>query len=162
MTGDTMNERYHIELKNGIDDLVSLEREGINFFRHCIQKTNQFSTKFVLNKVIESYKQHVQGIENELPEFQTAVTVPDFLTELADSILMDGIEDLFDLEFLNFVEANKLAMHLVDNYITFYQRMAENEPPGRARNLVNELIDMKRNYRGQLQEEYQRLQHKRH
>ena len=155
-----MIDGFKIDLGVEQNQILGIEMQCVLFYKHCIRISNLFSTKFVLQKVIEIQKNHMNEIVNSMGNDLSQIRIPDVLADLTEAYLFHGIEKSFSLESLNFVEANQLAIHLVDNYINYYSKIIESESQEHIKSVLTNLIELKQDFRQKLNQEYQRLRYK--
>jgi len=138
----------------------SLETHIIEYYKVCLLKTNQFSTKYILQKLIEYHKTHTKDLKSNL----VGDTGKYFQADLPDKYRQQFINsrkiNSFDIENLNFVEATKLAIVLLNFQIEFYSQLAEDSDSESLRDRLEKIIELKNNYIRDLETEFDRLNYR--
>ncbi len=138
----------------------SAESHFIEYYKACLLKTNQFSTKYILQKLIEYHKKHTEDLSSKLAS-DTGKYFPSDLTEkYHQQFSNSGAVNSFDIENLNFVEATKLAVVLANFQIDFYNQLAQDPDCESSRGRLEIIIELKKNYIKDLEAEFERLNYR--
>jgi len=142
------------------DIINKIESQGTQFYRHCLEKSNQFSAKFILNKRLKEYQQHVSELWTEIEDLQ--VELPDLSDEILPEpeIIFNRLENEFEVENLNFVEATKLAIRMMQESIHYYKLILKSNNSTQWDEIINRILSTKQKYLNLLDSEYERLKYK--
>ncbi len=138
----------------------SIESHCIDFYKACVLKTNQFSTKYILQKMIEHHKKHLGIIKTNLSNEHEKIFAPDLLENYQQHFSNSESINSFDIVNLNFVEVTKLAIGLINLQIDFYRQMAEDLEEVSTKKSIDNIIELKTNYIRNLETEFDRLSYK--
>jgi rubrerythrin len=139
---------------------TAIESHAIGFYKTCLLKTNQFSTKYVLQRMIEHHKKHVQQLGSALTFDNENVLNAGLIEAYHQNFDAAGMLSDADIENLNFVEATKLAIGLIKFQIEFYRRLhSQQEDPDLAKN-IEAILAVKADYIRDLETESDRLSHR--
>ena len=138
----------------------SIESYSIEYYKSCILKTNQFSTKYILQKLIESHKRHQLKIEAVLENDNDFSVEVRLLEEFRQNFNPAGIFGSVNVENLNFVEAAKLGIGLINYQIMFYRQIVNDIKDTELRQELEKLVILKTDHRKDLQAESERLTYK--
>lgn len=133
------------------------EEQGLRFYRDCIHKTNQFSTKYILQKFLHAYQDHVEKLKDEFQVTAEKSLAKQFLEQLEKSDSPQEICKEFDLSTLTFVEATRLAIRLAENDIDFYGHFLDKKLNTASRQALEKIISKKSAYIKQLKDEYKKI-----
>jgi rubrerythrin len=139
------------------DLLLKKEEKGLKFYRDCIQKTNQFSTKYVLQKVLRVHQDHVEDLKLEIQNLSGDKVDPNLVSNLDKVVSNEDLCNEFDFATLTFREATRLAIRLAENDIQFYENLLEKDLDSPSRKAIERILYKKSTYVMQLKNEYQRL-----
>jgi len=151
-------ELEHSEILVG-DLLLKKEELGLKFYRDCIQQTNQFSTKYVLQKVLRVHQDHVEDLKLELQNLSEEKIDSNLISDLEKGITSKDLSEEFELSTLTFREATRLAIRFAENDIRFYEKILEKDLDNPSKKAVERIIYKKSTYVMQLKNEYERLKH---
>ena len=139
------------------DLLCKKEELGLKFYRDCIQKTNQFSTKYVLEKVLRDHQKHVEDLKLDLQNLTDDKIESDLVTAIEKELPSRNFSDEFDFATLTFREATKLAIRFAENDIVFYENLLEKDLDESSKKTIQRVLYKKSTYMMQLKSEYERL-----
>jgi len=139
------------------DLLLKKEAEGLKFYRECIQKTNQFSTKYVLQKVLRVHQDHVEELKVDIQNLTSDKLDKDLITEIDNSLSYQDLCDEFDFATLTFREATRLAIKYSENDIRFYENLLTKDLEKPAKKAIERILYKKSTHVMQLKSEYERL-----
>lgn len=142
---------FVVSLVNHIEDM------GVKCFKNCLLQTNQFSTRYVLTKVLRDYNDHVKQLKTEMNDFKNTVIYKRQIIDLMKRDIPATIINKYDLNNLNFVEANKIAIDLTEQYIHLYQSINAIETTAEVKALTELILAKKYVYLESLKSEYERL-----
>jgi rubrerythrin len=144
-----------------VGDLLRKKEEvGLKFYRDCIQKTNQFSTKYVLQKVLRVHQDHVEDLKLDLQNLAEDRVDSNLISEIEKGVSSTNLSDEFDLATLNFREATRLAIRFAENDIKFYEKLIEKDLDDSSKKAIERVLYKKSTYVMQLKSEYKRLKYK--
>ena len=109
------------------DLLLKIEEQGLKFYRDCIQKTNQFSTKYVLQKVLRVHQDHVEDLKLDIQNLSSDKVDNKLISDLDEAISPEELCNDFDFATLTFREATKLAIKFAENDIQIYESMLDKD-----------------------------------
>ena len=141
------------------DLLRNKEELGLKFYRDCIQKTNQFSTKYVLQKVLRVHQDHVEDLKLDLNHLTEDKINGRLVSEIEKEISQTDLSLEFDLATLTFREATRLAIRFAENDIKFYEKLLEKDLNNSSIKAIDRVLYKKSTYVMQLKSEYERLKH---
>jgi hypothetical protein len=139
------------------DLLLKKETEGLKFYRECIQKTNQFSTKYVLQKVLRVHQDHIEDLKVDIQNLTSDKLNKDLITEIDNSLSHEDVGNEFDFATLTFREATKLAIKFSENDIRFYEYLLTKDLEKPTKKAIERILYKKSTYVMQLKSEYERL-----
>jgi hypothetical protein len=137
--------------------LLKKEEQGLKFYRECIHKTNQFSTKYVLQKVLRVHQDHVEDLKLDIQNLSADKLKSSLRAELDKDTERERLCEEFDFATLTFREATKLAIMLSENDIKFYEKLLEKELDKPSKKAIERILYKKSTYVMQLKNEYKRL-----
>ena len=140
------------------DLLLKKEEQGLKFYRDCIQKTNQFSTKYVLQKVLRVHQDHVEDLKLDIQHLSEDKLDSKLIAELDDSVSQAELCSKFDFATLTFREATKLAIKFAENDIQFYEGLLDRKLDNPSKRAIERILYKKSTYVMQLKNEYERLE----
>jgi hypothetical protein len=136
-----------------IAGFLNYEREGIKFFTRCLQRTNQFSTKYILQKVLLFQKEYLAAIEQDLRHLDSAL--PGEFISLEDTFA--NSETLYDLDTLNFLEATKMAIRIAERQWAVYKKYRSRESDTALQEIFSRLIEQKKRYINTIKKKFDNL-----
>ena len=139
--------------------LRNKEELGLKFYRDCIQKTNQFSTKYILQKVLRVHQDHVEDLKLDLHHLSEDKVDGRLVSEIEKEISQTNLALEFDLATLTFREATRLALRIAENDIKFYEKLLEKDLHKSSVKAIDRVLYIKSAYVMQLKSEYERLKH---
>jgi rubrerythrin len=142
------------------DLLLKKEEDGLKFYRDCIEKTNQFSTKYVLQKVMRVHQDHVEDLKEDIQTLSEDKIKSGLITELYNTLSREDLSKEFDLATLTFREATKMAIKISENEIRFYENLLEKGLDKPSKKAIERILYKKSTYLMQLKNEYKRLEYK--
>jgi hypothetical protein len=140
--------------------LQKKEETGLNFFQECIAKTNQFSAKYVLEKMLEWHQEHINTLKIDIQLVRDNLAGIEDLAEIEHKFSIQDLCEEFDLSTLTFVEAIKLAIRIAEKDVAFYQRIVEGNLKSVSREALKRILSEKSNYITFLRTEHTRLSYK--
>ena len=144
-----------------VGDLLRKKEElGLKFYRDCIRKTNQFSTKYVLQKVLCVHQDHVEDLKLDLQNISEDKVDSNLVSELEKGVSSAELCKEFDFATLTFMEATRLAIRFAENDIRFYENFLEKDLDNPSRKAIERILYKKSTYVMQLKNEYERLKYK--
>lgn len=135
----------------------SIETTSIEFYKTCILKTRQFSTKYILQKLIEQHKKHMSELDAHLVDSGSPTVKTSDLESYLSSFQKTGSIKIRDMENLNFVEATNLAIVLASFQLDFYRNLAEEMKGSPDLKDLDIILDLKSKYLDELKSELERL-----
>ena len=143
------------------DRLVNkIEEMGIQYFRDCILKTNQYSTRYILQKVLQDHSAHVERIKSDISAYENLVISEKQVKLLFNRSAFDTFVDKYDVENLNFVEATELAIKLTEHFMDLYNKLASLPGEPEIQKASQFILSKKSIYLEILKKEYDRLSYK--
>lgn len=144
-----------------IPDFISSEElANTNFFRRIMRKNNQFSTQFVIQSVLKKQAQHAIELKSEAEQTNRVSVKVDHEINTDREKLLDQISEEFDFKNLNFVEATKLAIRVVEKNTMYLKQLLPKQDMPESKNNLQWLIAKKEQFREALENEYERLRYK--
>jgi rubrerythrin len=139
------------------DLLLKKEAEGLKFYRECIQKSNQFSTKYILQKVLRVHQDHVEDLKLDIQNLSSDKIAKDLISEIDNSLSYEDLCNEFDFSTLTFREATKLAIKFSENDIRFYEYLLTKDLDKPTKKAIERILYKKSTHVMQLKNEYERL-----
>ena len=139
------------------DLLLKKEEQGLKFYRDCILRTNQFSTKYVLQKVLRVHQDHVEDLKLEIKNLSEDTLDSNLISELDKDSIREICSE-FDFDTLTFREATRLAIKLSENDISFYEKLLDTDLNKPSQKAIERILYKKSTYVMQLKNEYERLE----
>ena len=144
-----------------VGDLLRRKEElGLKFYRDCIQRTNQFSTKYILQKVLRVHQDHVEDLKLELQNLSEDKVESSLVSGIEKGVSSTDLSKEFDLATLTFREATRLAIRFAENDIIFYENLLDNNLDNSSTKAIERILYKKSTYVMQLKSEYERLRYK--
>ena len=144
-----------------VGDLLRKKEElGLKFYRDCIQRTNQFSTKYVLQKVLRVHQDHVEDLKLELQNLSEDKVESSLVSGIEKGVSSTDLSKEFDFATLTFREATRLAIRFAENDIIFYENLLDNNLDNSSTKAIERILYKKSTYVMQLKSEYERLRYK--
>jgi rubrerythrin len=140
------------------DLLLKKEEQGLKFYRDCIQKTNQFSTKYVLQKVLRVHQDHVEDLKLDIQNLSGDTVDSKLISNLEAAVSSADLCNEFDFATLTFREATKLAIKIAENDIQFYESLLDKKLDNPSKKAIERILYKKSTYVMQLKNEYKRLE----
>ena len=133
------------------------EEYGLHFYRDCINKTNQYSTKYILQKFIRDLQDHLAVLKEE---FSSISDDPILSSNSLYSDPRDSLREVgksFNISTLTLLEAIRLAIQITEHNIKNYQQLLNNDLNLKSRQAIGKIVRKKTAYKEHLQTEYNRL-----
>ena len=144
-----------------IQEYVSqLEKFCITFFKKCEVKTNQFSTKFILQRVVEEYRELMDDVSELVNTLGDEPVDPGSLKQAFANFENENLDENPDLENLNFVEAKNLAINTIEFVISQYRQLIEKGVSQESEKIISEIITVKNRHLKSLKSEYEKVRYK--
>lgn len=140
------------------DLLLNKEKQGLNFYRECIKKTNQFSTKYVLQKVLRVHQDHIEDLKLDIQNLSDDKIKSGLISEIDNSLSREQLCHEFDFATLTFREATKLAIQISESDIKFYEDLLTKDIDSSSKKAIERILYKKSTYIMQLKSEYKRLE----
>jgi hypothetical protein len=137
-----------------------LEEFNIDFYKNCLLKTNQFSTKFILNQVIQEHQKYKKDIIPDIDGLGEEQVDSRFLENIIEDFKRDYVENQFELESLNFVEATELAVILIEYVIKKYEILLKYPLSPASKKSLDVIFQKKQNQLDMLKKEYEKRRYK--
>ena len=145
-----------------IADIIHKKEEmGLQFFKECINKTNQFSAQYILNKLLHNYTDHVNELRRDLDKIPQEGITLNIVSDLEKKFSPKDLCIEFDLSTLTFLEAAKIVIRMAEKDIDFYKYFIDrkfNKPTEQA---LKRIVAQKTEYVETLRDEYSRLDYHR-
>jgi len=109
----------------------------LKFYRECIQRTNQFSTKYVLQKVLRVHQDHVEDLKLDLQNLSEDKVESSLVSGIEKGVSSTDLSKEFDLATLTFREATRLAIRFAENDIIFYENLLDNNLDNSSTKAIN-------------------------
>ena len=138
--------------------LLKKEEDGLKFYRDCIHKTNQFSTKYVLQKVLRVHQDHVEDLKLDIKNLTSDKLDSGLISEIDKDVSRESLSTQFDFATLTFREATQLAIKLSENDIRFYEKLLDKDLDRSSKKAIERILYKKSTYVMQLKNEYERLE----
>jgi len=140
--------------------IQKIEEQGLNFYKKLMLKTNQFSTKFILQKIFIEHQKHVKNLKICLESLRGEFVIDEQFADVALEQVFKNFEEEFIPENLTFVEVTKLAGRLVENYVEIYEKLLSGNISSEWRNAIEQILEKKSMYLQQIHNEHERLRYK--
>ncbi len=137
-----------------------LEEFSVDFYKKCLTKTNQFSTKYILQQAITSHQNHNKDIILSLELLGEEEVNTRHLEDIMDNFSRNHVAGKFELENLNFVEATHLAILLMEYVIDKYNILMKCKLSAETKISLNNIYQNKQNRLEALKKEYEKRRYK--
>ena len=147
--------------QSGIQHTVrQLEEVCVVLFNRYQAKTNQYSTKFVLQKAAEEYqvwkKEIFPLVERLGHEVVSDLDLDQLISQFEDAYP----DEPWDSEYLNFVEAKEMMIHIMEFVIAQYNDLIESGVSPASEKILTEILDVKNKHLNLLKSEYEKVRYK--
>ncbi len=139
---------------------TAIESHGIEFYKTCLLKTNQFSTKYVLQRMIEHHKKHAKNLGSAITSDNENLLNTGLIETYQQKFAAAGMISDAEIENLNFVEATKLAIDLIKFQMEFYRQLCNQQEDPDLANDIETILAVKADYIRELESESDRLSYK--
>ena len=144
-----------------LKDLVhQLEGFSVDFYRDCLLKTNQFSTKFILQQVIKAQQEQQKEMVELINLLGDEQVDARYLDNIIDNFSKKYVDGQFELESLNFVEATHLAIILMNYTIEKYKILMEYSLSRESKSSLHNIFKIKQKQLAELEKEYEKRRYK--
>ena len=137
-----------------------LEKFSLDIYKQCLMSTNQFSAKFILQKVIKDHAVHTEQVFQITGELSEDKVDSIILNGIKEDFTKKNIETDFDLQILNFVEANNLAVKLMEYVIEKYDQVLKYDMSSASKEKLNLILEKKNQRIEYLKSEYEKVRYK--
>ena len=137
-----------------------LEDFNIDFYKNCLLKTNQFSTKFILQQVIRDHQQFRQEILTYINELGEEEVDSRYIDNINEDFSKNFVDGKFELESLNFVEATELAVILIEYVLEKYEIVKKVSLSKTSTKSLNDIIQKKQGQLKTIKKEYDKRRYK--
>ena len=134
---------------------------GLEFFKECINKTNQFSAQYVLNKLLRNYTDHVNELKQAVQKIPVEEINQELVNDLEEKFSFNDLCIEFDLSTLTFLEAAKIVIRMAERDLDFYRYFIEGKFNKSTQMALKRIVTRKTAYVASLKNEYARLGYKR-
>jgi hypothetical protein len=143
-----------------VDILKQKEELGLEFFRSCIRKTNQFSTKYILQKVLDERQTHVKNLLDDIKANTTQNIDKEIISIVENENSLQDFCEEYDFSTLSFLEATQLAIRVTEKDIEFYKNISIRNLDETLRTVIEKILSKKSAFLKDLQNEYEKLKYK--
>jgi hypothetical protein len=137
------------------------EEMGLKFFKECINRTNQFSAQYILNKFLNTHINHVEELKQEMTRAPSDKINSKVVMELESRYSLKDLCMEFDLSTLTFLEAAQIMIRMAERDIEFYTTFKTKHIEKSTQKLLKKIVAQKAAYADRLRDEYSRLEHQR-
>jgi hypothetical protein len=137
-----------------------LEEFNVDFYKNCLLKTNQFSTKFILQQVIQDHLKYKKDIIPDIDGLGEEQVESRYLENIIEDFRRNYVENKFELESLNFVEATELAVILIEYVIKKYEILLKYPLSSASKKSLDVIFQKKQNQLEMLKKEYEKRRYK--
>ena len=137
-----------------------LEEFNVDFYKNCLLKTNQFSTKFILQQVIQDHLKYKKDIIPDMDGLGDEQVESRYLENIIEDFRRNYVENRFELESLNFVEATELAVILIEYVIKKYEILLKYSLSSASKKSLDVIFQKKQNQLEMLKKEYEKRRYK--
>lgn len=137
-----------------------LEKFCRAFFKKCEIQTNQYSTKFILQKIVEEYSERMDEVSHLVESLGDEPVDVQNLSQAFAGFEKKYLHDNEDLENLNFVEAKNLAIKTMEFVINQYRQLIEMVASPESGKIISEIIESKNRHLKSLKSEYEKVRYK--
>ncbi len=134
-----------------------LENNGNTILKNCIKKNTQFSTKFIINKIIAQNEKQLGIMQKDKTIIEKPSLPEQWVVQQDWDQIQAELKNDFDLENLNFIEANQLAMRLNEYKIRIYQSIQGKTSSTAVKKVLTAVIKRITNTNSKLIKEHLRL-----
>jgi hypothetical protein len=98
-----------------------LENNGNAILKNCIRQNTQFSTQFIIQRIIAQNEDRLKTLQQDKSIIEKPLLPEDWIMQQNWDLIQSELKSRFDLDNLNFLEANQMAMRLNEYMIGIYQ-----------------------------------------
>lgn len=139
----------------------NLETFAIDFFKSCLHKTNQYSTIYVLQRLIKENQKHQRTLQPVIKTLGIDQISLQYLVSLRDNFTKKRIESKFELDCLNFVEATNITIIVTEFLLSEYQKLIGNASiSSESKTALEQICQYKEKYLQLLRSENEKLRYK--
>jgi hypothetical protein len=134
-----------------------LENHSNSILKDCIRKNTQFSTQFMIQRIIAQNENRLKVLQKDKTIIEKPLLPEIWIVQQNWTQIQSELKSSFDLENLNFLEANQLAMRLNEYMIGIYQAAQLKISSATVKKVLRTLIRQITSTNAKLKKEYQRL-----
>lgn len=148
------------DLKNLNTSIELIEHSVVGIFKNLILDSNQFSTQFVIQKIMQDFLDHSKKVKSVGNELEHSQKDDINLSFFKPGNLLTAFPGDSDYSLLNFVEASVFSITILKNQIEIYQNLEKQIADTQRKEILLKIIQLKRDYLDKLESEYERLRYK--
>jgi hypothetical protein len=137
--------------------IIRLENTGNEILKNCIKRNTQFSTKFIVQKILAQNEKQFKILSRDPNLTEKPLLPKQWITRQNWNAIQEELKKNFDLENLNFIEANHLAVRLNEYMIEIYRSIQVKTSSTAAKKVFKAMIAQKIQTNLKLKKEYRRL-----
>ncbi len=141
-----------------IKDFISrLENNGNAILKDCIRKNTQFSTHFIMQRIIAQNENRLKILQKDKTIIAKPLLPENWIVQQNWAQIRSELKSGFDLENLNFLEANQLAIRLNEYMIGIYQAIRLKSSNAAVKKVLGAIIRRISSTNNKLKKEHLRL-----
>ena len=134
-----------------------LENNGNAILKDCIRQNTQFSTKFIMQRIIAQNENRLRILQQDKTIIAKPLLPEDWIVQQNWAQIRSELKSSFDLENLNFLEANQLAVRLNEYMIGIYQAIQLKSTNAAVKKVFSSIIRRISSTNTKLKKEHLRL-----
>jgi len=134
-----------------------LENIANNILKECIRMNTQFSTKFIMQRIIAQNENRLRILQQDKTIIAKPLLPEDWIVQQNWAQIRSELKSSFDLENLNFLEANQLAVRLNEYMIGIYQAIQLKSTNAAVKKVFSSIIRRISSTNTKLKKEHLRL-----
>jgi len=142
------------------DVIIQIESGAIKLYKNLLIKSNQFSTQYIIQKVLKDYVKHFKQIQKVVESHKSENPVLLTYENHSPESLLKDFDGDEDHSMLNFLEASKYSITILKNQISRYNKLKEILSDNSDQQLLDNICVLKNEYLNILENEYERLRYK--
>lgn len=138
--------------------IAHLEQTVTDLLIKCAHRTTQFSTKFVVQKMISTSGKQMKDLRKNKSGNPDKLLLP--VQWIADQKIEEHLNKLvkpFDMENLNFIEATNLGIILNEYLLACYRSIERRASSAELKKIIRLFITLKTAYVAELKKDHVRL-----
>jgi rubrerythrin len=127
------------------------------FFRECINRTNQFSAQFILQKMLNEHLNHLHELKREVQMLDGDKIDHDLFLSYENELFFEKLCAEFDLSTLTLNEAARIAIRMEERDLDFFMRILGRTREENSKKALKRIVSRKTHFIKELKKEQDRI-----